>query len=96
LDIGGGLPHAYGFDDAKISKSYNFKEYSKRLRKEVPELWSGNFKIITEFGRSIMSRHGFTASKAQAVKPLLNENGKSCTVLTHVGANLFTRTAYQP
>jgi len=64
LDIGGGLPVAYGFDDPKISKEFNFQTYSKQLRKTVPELWKGNFNIITEFGRSLMTRHGYTASKA--------------------------------
>ena len=86
LDIGGGLPVDYGFDDAERASTFNFERYSERLREEVPDLWTGKFNVITEFGRSLMSRNGFTASRAQTVKGNI--------VLTHVGANLFTRTAY--
>jgi len=64
LDIGGGLPVDYGFDKSSSSRTLNFKAYAQLLKQEVPELWEGTFKIITEFGRSLVSRHGFTCSRA--------------------------------
>lgn len=88
IDIGGGLPVNYfeGFN------APDFKIYWKALFKECPDLFSGKYKIITEFGRSIHANTGWTASKVEYVKSYSNTK----TAVIHVGADLFMRRCYQP
>jgi diaminopimelate decarboxylase len=89
LDIGGGLPTVYdGLPDSDLS----YFEYATMLRAAAPQVFSGQFRIITEFGRSIFAKCGVTVTKVESVKQWAGQN----IAVTHIGANQFLRTAYLP
>jgi diaminopimelate decarboxylase len=90
LDIGGGLPVAYRSDQAAPTHA----DYAAALKREIPELWSGDLSLVTEFGRSMHANNGWVASRIEYVLKDGAESGG--TLITHVGADLFVRTAYQP
>ena len=51
IDIGGGLSTDY--KNEAEPEGFTFALYRKRLDETVPELFSGKYRIITEFGRSL-------------------------------------------
>lgn len=88
LDIGGGLP--VDFDtDTPLSA---FDEYVKALQLGAPRLFSGEYEIVTEFGRSILAKHGIIASYVEYTK----EVGGRQIAITHAGAQVATRTVFMP
>jgi diaminopimelate decarboxylase len=93
IDIGGGLPTIYD-GISKIEQANDFEVYAKALEKQVHELFTGEFQVITEFGRSLFVKPGMTISKVEAVKNW-GETNQPIAVI-HVGANQFLRTAYLP
>lgn len=88
FDIGGGLPVSYRSDE----KSVTLLEYREMLGKHCKELFSGKFKLITEFGRFIHANAGWVASRVEYVK----ESSGTKTIMVHTGADLFLRECYQP
>lgn len=88
LDIGGGLP--VNFDDDFDNPT--FWEYSKQLRENVPELFSGEFKVVTEFGRSVIQKAGVTVCRVEYTKQM---GGRHIAII-QAGADLFLRTVYMP
>jgi diaminopimelate decarboxylase len=88
FDLGGGLPVSYfpGVDPVSM------EQYCAMLRAECKELFDGQFKLITEFGRYIYANTGWVASKVEYVK---REPGYNI-LMTHVGADLFLRECYNP
>ena len=88
LDIGGGLSVDYGETDARPA----FAEYGALLREQVPEIFDGSMRIATEFGRALHAKAGWVASRVEYTK---SAGGRQIAV-THAGADLFVRTAYQP
>ena len=96
IDIGGGLAINYDSDEIKPT----FYDFVNELRNKIPVLFNNNnnnnnpnkYKIITEFGRSLVQKSGFIVSKVEYVK----ENGGKNIAIIHAGAQLFVRTAYQP
>ena len=88
LDIGGGLP--VNFDDDTVTPT--FADYAARLQGQVPELFSGEFAVKTEFGRSIFAKNGFIATRVEYTK----EAGGRVIAITHAGAQTATRTAFLP
>jgi len=88
IDIGGGLP--VNFDSETVSPT--FGDYAERLKKTVPELFSGDFEVKTEFGRSIFAKNGFIATRVEYTK----ESGGRRIAITHAGAQTATRTAFVP
>ena len=52
IDIGGGLSSSY--TSPEEPGEFTFLKYRKLLDNHVPELFSGKYKIITEFGRSLL------------------------------------------
>jgi diaminopimelate decarboxylase len=88
FDIGGGLPVSYHTEQEAVS----MKEYVSLLKQSCGELFSGNFRLITEFGRYIFANAGWVASKVEYVK---REPGYNI-IMTHVGADLFLRKCYNP
>ena len=90
FDIGGGLPVSYHGD--KDKHPGQMEQYRDALRQRVPELFSGEFKLITEFGRYVHANAGWTASQVEYVK---HGSGKN-TAMVHVGADLLLRTCYLP
>jgi diaminopimelate decarboxylase len=88
IDIGGGLP--VNFDNEEIRPT--FAEYAGVLRAVVPELFSGKFRVKTEFGRSIFAKNGFIASRIEYTK---NSGGRQIAI-SHAGAQIATRTVFMP
>lgn len=88
FDIGGGLAVSYFKEKQPVS----IEEYHDLLKKNLPELFSGEFRLITEFGRYINANTGWTASKVEYVKREKDYN----IIMTHVGADLLLRKCYNP
>ncbi len=88
VDIGGGLP--VNFESDEVSPTYG--EYAAILRDNVPALFSGEFQVITEFGRSIMAKNGFILGRVEYTKL----TGGRHIAITHAGAQVATRTVFMP
>lgn len=88
LDIGGGLP--VNFESERVSPT--FKEYVDSLRAGVPGLFSGEFRVVTEFGRSVLAKAGFILARVEYTK----ETGGHPIAITHAGAQVATRTVFMP
>ncbi|WP_030899696.1 diaminopimelate decarboxylase, partial [Streptomyces sp. NRRL S-474] len=88
IDIGGGLPVNFASDEV----SPGFDEYVRHLREHAPALFSGRYEIITEFGRSILAKNGFTAAYVEYTKSA----GGRPIAITHAGVQVATRTVFQP
>jgi diaminopimelate decarboxylase len=111
LDIGGGL--SCNYQTNKISPT--FAEYSDEIFKKCPQLYqrsnsSTPFTIITEFGKTLISKTAVVVSKIEDIihhpmenkpkyhpnHPLLAVSLPRLSAITHVGADLFVRNAYVP
>lgn len=88
IDIGGGLP--VNFDDDRTSPT--FAEYVDTLRSAVPGLFDGDYELVTEFGRSLTAKNGFTLVRVEYVKEVADRR----VALTHAGAQIATRTVFMP
>ncbi|MEM7158438.1 MAG: diaminopimelate decarboxylase [Myxococcota bacterium] len=88
VDIGGGLPADYGRGHDLPS----LDGYVAALRRETPELFSGEFQVVTEFGRALQVGCGFAVSRVEYAGP----KGERRMATIHVGADLLPRTAYAP
>ncbi|MGW2395659.1 diaminopimelate decarboxylase [Kitasatospora sp. NPDC001664] len=88
LDIGGGLP--VNFADDRATPGH--QDYVELLRAHVPALFSGEFALVTEFGRSVLAKSGFTAAYVEYTK---NSGGRAIAI-THAGAQVATRTVFAP
>lgn len=88
FDLGGGLPVSYHEDKSAVS----METYVDMLKKNAPELFSGRFTLITEFGRYLHANTGWVASKVEYVKKEKN----SRIIMIHVGADLLLRKCYNP
>ncbi len=88
IDIGGGL--AVNFDNDEVKPA--FADYARLLQRDVPELFSGKYRVKTEFGRSIFAKNGFIASRIEYTK---NSGGRQIAI-SHAGAQIATRTVFMP
>ncbi|GAB2827294.1 diaminopimelate decarboxylase [Actinocorallia aurea] len=88
LDIGGGLP--VDFDGETMSPTH--ADHVSWLREGVPGLFDGRYELITEFGRSLTAKNGFTVAVVEYVKDV----GGRRVALTHAGGHLATRTVFMP
>ena len=88
FDIGGGLPVSY----SENQPSPTMAEYAKAIKSRCPELFSGKFKLITEFGRYIFANSGWVAGRVEYIKPGINFK----SAIVHVGADLLLRRCYNP
>ncbi|MDY7002020.1 MAG: diaminopimelate decarboxylase [Thermodesulfobacteriota bacterium] len=88
LDIGGGLPVSY----RDLDNAPGFADYVKALKTSCPGLFGDEFRLVTEFGRTIHAGAGFTASRVEYVKPEKDIH----TAIIHVGADMFLRKCYNP
>ncbi|WP_329416594.1 diaminopimelate decarboxylase [Streptomyces sp. NBC_00704] len=102
VDIGGGLPVNFADDETTPT----FATYVEQLRAHAPALFaepapsgvsgdskgSGGYEIVTEFGRSVLAKNGFTAAYVEYTK---NVGGRSIAV-THAGVQVATRTVFNP
>ncbi|MCX4767127.1 diaminopimelate decarboxylase [Streptomyces sp. NBC_01275] len=88
LDLGGGLP--VNFADDMVTPTY--AEYVAALTAVEPALLDGRYQVVTEFGRSLIAKNGFTAARVEYVK----DAGGRRVALTHAGGQVATRTVFMP
>ncbi|MEU8683808.1 diaminopimelate decarboxylase [Streptomyces sp. NPDC048611] len=88
LDIGGGLPVNFSSD----TQTPTYREYAARLHAAVPGLLSGRYGLVTEFGRSLLAKHGTVLARVEYAK---SAGGRPIAV-THAGAQVATRTVFVP
>lgn len=88
LDIGGGLP--VNFSSDAVTPTY--REYVAQLHATVPGLLSGRYGLVTEFGRSLLAKHGTVLARVEYAK---SAGGRPIAV-THAGAQVATRTVFVP
>lgn len=88
IDIGGGLPVNFASEEVTPT----FQEYADVLKAEVPQLFSGDYRVKTEFGRAIAAKNGFILTRVEYTKFM----GGRYIATTHAGAQILTRTAFLP
>lgn len=88
IDIGGGLPVNFEQD----GDTPTFEDYARVLEARVPALFDGRFKVMTEFGRAVVSKCAFTVGKVEYTKVM----GGRHIALTHLGAHNAMRVVFQP
>ncbi|MEU4799556.1 diaminopimelate decarboxylase [Streptomyces sp. NPDC023327] len=88
IDIGGGLPVDFGSDE----ESPTYAQYARRLKARVPGLLDGRYGLVTEFGRSLLAKHGTILARVEYTK---RAGGRRIAV-THAGVQVATRTVYAP
>jgi diaminopimelate decarboxylase len=88
LDIGGGLPVNFASD----ATSPTYAQYARLLREAVPGLFDGRYGLVTEFGRSLLAKHGTVVARVEYAK---SAGGRPVAV-THAGVQVATRTVYAP
>ena len=87
FDLGGGLPVCYLDEQPQPTMA----DYARALRASIPELFTADWQIISEFGRFVQANAGWVASRIEYVK-----EGEPLTIAVHVGADLFLRRCYRP
>ncbi|MFF9522273.1 diaminopimelate decarboxylase [Streptomyces achromogenes] len=88
IDIGGGLP--VNFADDEVTPT--FADYVGQLRAHAPGLFEGRYRVVTEFGRSVLAKNGFLAAYVEYTK---SAGGRPIAV-THAGVQVATRTVFSP
>ncbi|MEV0176549.1 diaminopimelate decarboxylase [Streptomyces sp. NPDC050803] len=88
IDIGGGLP----VDFASDATAPTYAQYARLLSEAVPGLFDGRYGLVTEFGRSLLARHGTVVARVEYTK---SAGGRPVAV-THAGVQVATRTVYAP
>ncbi|MCT9091873.1 diaminopimelate decarboxylase [Streptomyces sp. ASQP_92] len=88
LDIGGGLPVNFGSDE----ETPTYAAYARLLKEEVPGLFDGRYGLVTEFGRSLLAKHGTVLARVEYAK----SSGGRPIAVTHAGVQIAARTVYAP
>ncbi|WP_432074408.1 diaminopimelate decarboxylase [Streptomyces wuyuanensis] len=88
VDIGGGLPVNFASDE----ETPTFADYARALRDTVPALFDGRYGLVTEFGRSLLAKHGTVLTRVEYTKT----TGGRPIAVTHAGVQVATRTVYDP
>ncbi|WP_327697043.1 diaminopimelate decarboxylase [Streptomyces sp. NBC_00459] len=88
IDIGGGLPVNFASD----ATSPTYTQYARLLSDAVPGLFGGRYGLVTEFGRSLLAKHGTVVARVEYAK---SAGGRPVAV-THAGVQVATRTVYAP
>jgi len=88
VDIGGGLGVNFHSDEVTPT----FQKYSDFLRKKIPLLFTGDFRVKTEFGRAIMAKNGCMLARVEYAKV----SGGRRIAAIHAGAQVATRTVFMP
>ncbi|MEU6576190.1 diaminopimelate decarboxylase [Streptomyces sp. NPDC046805] len=88
LDIGGGLPVNFGSDVTTPT----YAQYARLLGETVPGLFDGRYGLVTEFGRSLLAKHGTVVARVEYAK---SAGGRRVAV-THAGVQVAARTVYMP
>lgn len=88
VDIGGGLETDY-LGEGTIPR---FTEYATKLKAAIPELWSGDYQVATEFGRALSAKNAFAVTRIEYAKI----SGGRNIATGHLGADYHVRAAYNP
>ena len=88
IDIGGGLPVNFGSEVTTPT----YAQYARLLAEAVPGLFDGRYGLVTEFGRSLLAKHGTVVARVEYAK---SAGGRPVAV-THAGVQIATRTVYAP
>ncbi|MCX2185073.1 diaminopimelate decarboxylase [Streptomyces sp. SKN60] len=88
LDIGGGLPVNFASDE----ETPTYADYARLLAATVPGLLDGRYALVTEFGRSLLAKHGTVLARVEYTKT----SGGRPIAVTHAGVQIATRTVYAP
>ncbi|MFE1461313.1 diaminopimelate decarboxylase [Streptomyces nigra] len=88
LDIGGGLPVNFASD----ATTPTYAQYARLLAESVPGLFDGRYGLVTEFGRSLLAKHGTIVARVEYAKSA----GGRPVAITHAGVQVATRTVYMP
>jgi len=88
FDLGGGLPAAYRVTDRPVTA----RTYTTALAARCPELFSGAYRLVTEFGRVLHAPCAVAVSRVEYVK---RQPGHRTAIL-HLGADAFVRECYNP
>ncbi|MGW0614137.1 diaminopimelate decarboxylase [Streptomyces sp. NPDC002788] len=88
LDIGGGLPVNF----ASEATTPTYAQYARMLAEEVPGLFDGRYGLVTEFGRSLLAKHGTVVARVEYAKT----SGGRAVAVTHAGVQVAARTVYAP
>ncbi|MEW2077027.1 diaminopimelate decarboxylase [Streptomyces sp. NPDC013433] len=88
VDIGGGLPVNF----ASEASTPTYGRYARLLSETVPGLFDGRYELVTEFGRSLLAKHGTVVARVEYAK---SAGGRPVAV-THAGVQVATRTVYAP
>ncbi|MFD9089192.1 diaminopimelate decarboxylase [Streptomyces prasinus] len=88
VDIGGGLPVDFTSDTAGPT----YARYARLLKETVPGLLDGRYGLVTEFGRSLLAKHGTVVARVEYAKSA----GGRAVAVTHAGVQVATRTVYAP
>ncbi|MEV6959220.1 diaminopimelate decarboxylase [Streptomyces sp. NPDC051207] len=88
IDIGGGLPVNFTSDETTPT----YGQYARLLREVVPGLLDGRYGLVTEFGRSLLAKHGTVVARVEYAKTA----GGRPVAVTHAGVQVATRTVYAP
>ncbi|GAB3176196.1 diaminopimelate decarboxylase [Streptomyces incanus] len=88
VDIGGGLPVDFTSDTAGPT----YTRYARLLKETVPGLFDGRYGLVTEFGRSLLAKHGTIVARVEYAKSA----GGRAVAVTHAGVQVATRTVHTP
>ncbi|MFJ5777761.1 diaminopimelate decarboxylase [Streptomyces sp. NPDC093094] len=88
IDIGGGLPVNFASDETAPA----YAQYARLLREVVPGLFDGRYGLVTEFGRSLLAKHGTIVARVEYAKTA----GGRPVAVTHAGVQVAARTVYAP
>ncbi|MFC6067943.1 diaminopimelate decarboxylase [Streptomyces ochraceiscleroticus] len=88
IDIGGGLPVNFASD----ADDPTHEAYARVLKEQVPGLLDGRYGLVTEFGRSLLAKHGTVLARVEYAK----SSGGRPIAVTHAGVQVATRTVYAP
>ena len=88
IDIGGGLPVNFASEESTPT----YTRYARLLSEAVPGLFDGRYGLVTEFGRSLLAKHGTVVARVEYAK---SAGGRPVAV-THAGVQVATRTVYAP
>lgn len=88
IDIGGGLPVNFGSD----ATAPTYAQYARLLAEVVPGLFDGRYGLVTEFGRSLLAKHGTVVARVEYTKSA----GGRAVAVTHAGVQIAARTVYAP
>ncbi|GHK05813.1 diaminopimelate decarboxylase [Streptomyces sp. Y2F8-2] len=88
IDIGGGLHVDFGSDVTTPT----YAQYARLLAESVPGLFDGRYGLVTEFGRSLLAKHGTLVARVEYTKSA----GGRAVAVTHAGVQVAVRTVYAP